>query len=56
MAAVAAALEQLATWRTRGTRASEQVVQNGRVVLESGALEKMGDDGVSSHARIPLLD
>ena len=45
-----AALEQLATWRARGTRASEQVVQKGTVVLESGGLEKMGDDGTSYYA------
>lgn len=45
MATVAAALEQLATWRARGTRASEQIVQQGILVLENGGLKKMGDDG-----------
>lgn len=45
MAAVA--LEQLATWRVRGTRASEQVVQQGIIVLENDGLKKIGDDGVS---------
>ncbi|KAF8513203.1 hypothetical protein JB92DRAFT_2924738 [Gautieria morchelliformis] len=40
----ATALEKLATWRVRGTRASEQVVEQGIIVLEQGALKRMGDD------------
>jgi len=38
------ALEKLATWRARGTRASEQVVKHGITVLESGGFRRMGDD------------
>ena len=42
---LASALEQLAGWRARGTRASEEVVRKGMVVLAGGGLQKMGDEG-----------
>ncbi|KIJ43821.1 hypothetical protein M422DRAFT_75479 [Sphaerobolus stellatus SS14] len=41
---VATALERLATWRSRGTRASEQTVKHGLTVLEDGGLKKLGDE------------
>lgn len=39
------AIQKLATWRTRGTRASEQIVQEGVNILQNGGLTRMGDEG-----------
>ncbi|KAF8578835.1 TPR-like protein [Ramaria rubella] len=48
------AMEQLATWRVRGIRASEQVVEQGIVVLEHGKLKKMGDEAWSFLEQLTL--
>ncbi|KAJ8589780.1 TPR-like protein [Rhizopogon salebrosus TDB-379] len=39
------ALEQLATHRTKNTRASQDVFRNGLLVLQKKGLKKLGDDG-----------
>lgn len=49
-----AALERLAIGRARGTRASEQIVNDGLAVLRKGGLKKMGDEGIYSR-RSPFL-
>jgi hypothetical protein len=43
------ALEQLATHRTKNTRASQDVFRNGLIVLQKKGLKKLGDDGKSFH-------
>jgi len=47
-------LEDLARWRTTGTRASEEVVEKGIIVLEKGGLKKMGDDAWSFLEQLAL--
>jgi len=39
------ALEQLATYRTKNIRASQDVFRNGLLVLQKKGLKKLGDDG-----------
>ncbi|KAN0094500.1 hypothetical protein V8E55_002787 [Tylopilus felleus] len=41
---VQSALDQLATYRTQNTRASQDIFQKGALVLEKNALFKMGDE------------
>jgi len=43
------ALEQLAAYRTKNTRESQDVFRNGLVVLHKKGLNKLGDDGKSFH-------
>lgn len=43
------ALEQLATYRTKNTRASQDVFRKGLLVLQKKGLNKLGDDGKSFH-------
>ncbi|GJJ14713.1 hypothetical protein Clacol_008980 [Clathrus columnatus] len=47
-------IEKLATWRARGTRVSEQIVQQGVMMLENGGLRKMGDEAWSFLEQLAL--
>jgi len=42
-------LEQLAAYRTKNTRESQDAFRNGLLVLQKKGLNKLGDDGKSSY-------
>jgi hypothetical protein len=44
---LSSALEVLANYRTNNTRASQDIFDNGIVVLKAGATVKLGDEGAS---------
>jgi hypothetical protein len=44
---LATAIQRLADYRTKNTRASRQIFESGVVVLRNDALHKLGDDGAS---------
>ncbi|KAF8523715.1 TPR-like protein [Hysterangium stoloniferum] len=50
----AVSTDQLASWRARGTRASEQTVKQGLIVLHSGGYKKMGNDAWSFLEQLAL--
>lgn len=45
---VAASLQKLANFRIHNTRASQETLNEGSVILKSGGAGKLGDDGTFS--------